>query len=187
MSDKIVFYVSLAYNLILNRINLRKWYHRIDQHVLLGALPMKGKFPTMLIQKENVRAVISMNRDFELDFAGMNTQEWNKMGIEFLQLPTKDFGVPSLPNLQKGVQMIESVIDRYRSPDSIVNDQKPSIYIHCKAGRTRSSTLVACYLVKTYDMTPQEAVIFIREKRSHIDLKKSHIEMIQKYRDSLKL
>ena len=30
------------------------------------------------------------------------------------------------------------------------SDYSPSVYVHCKAGRTRSATLVACYLIKVH-------------------------------------
>lgn len=98
------------------------------------------------MDQENVRAVISMNQDFELKVFSPDYEEWKKMGVEFLQLPTRDFvEAPSLDNIHLGVQLIE----KYVSPLHSKSGQIPSsVYIHCKAGRTRSATLVACYLVK---------------------------------------
>ena len=29
-----------------------------------------------------------------------------------------------------------------------IDDVGPSVYVHCKAGRTRSATLVGCYLMQ---------------------------------------
>lgn len=43
-----VFYSSLAYNLVLNKLALRTWYDRIDRAVILGALPFRGKFATLV-------------------------------------------------------------------------------------------------------------------------------------------
>ena len=48
MTEKLIFYGSLAYNVVMNKFNIRKWYDRIDQHVLLGALPLRGQFPKMV-------------------------------------------------------------------------------------------------------------------------------------------
>ena len=39
--------------------------------------------------------------------------------------------------LKKGVEFIEEM-----------NLSENSVYVHCKAGRGRSTTLVACYLMK---------------------------------------
>lgn len=79
-----------------------------------------------------------MNHDYELRPFSPNTDEWKRLGVEFAQFPTKDYvEVPSLANLHKGVELIERFAD-----------SAASVYIHCKAGRTRSATLVACYLLK---------------------------------------
>ena len=165
MLESLVFYSSLAYNVVLYRLNIRAWYDRIDKVVLLGALPFRGKSSQLVMTRwapplvvnlllnnnnlvttrkqlrdqENVRAVISMNHDFELKPFSPTIEEYKKLGIEFLQLATRDFvEAPSMDNLRLGVELIEKYV---KQPDS-------TVYIHCKAGRTRSATLAACYLIK---------------------------------------
>jgi atypical dual specificity phosphatase len=59
----------------------------------------------------------------------------------------------------RGVHFIDEVI---------AGDPDASVYVHCKAGRTRSATLVGCYLMNRYGWTPEKAVDFMREKRPHI-------------------
>lgn len=60
------------------------------------------------------------------------------MGVEQLRLSTVDLtGVPTLENLQKGVEFIL----RHRAFGN-------SVYVHCKAGRSRSATMVAAYLIQ---------------------------------------
>lgn len=60
------------------------------------------------------------------------------MGVEQLKLPTPDFiASPSPEFIDKGVAFI---LNHRR--------QQNSVYVHCKAGRTRSATIVACYLMK---------------------------------------
>ena len=55
-----------------------------------------------------------------------------------LQLATIDFNnAPSQEMLRKGVEFIEEM-----------NVNQSTVYVHCKAGRGRSTTLVACYLMK---------------------------------------
>lgn len=66
------------------------------------------------------------------------SQEWKNVGVEQLRLSTVDMlGIPTLANLQKGVQFAL----KYRSLGQCV-------YVHCKAGRSRSATMVAAYLIQ---------------------------------------
>ena len=39
------------------------------------------------------------------------------------------------------------------------------VLIHCHAGMQRSAAVLACYLIKYYKMTPDEAIRFIKSKR----------------------
>lgn len=79
-----------------------------------------------------------MNEDFELLKWVMNKDTWNSLSVEFLQLSTPDiFKAPSQDKLRQGVEFIE----RHQAKGN-------SVYVHCKAGRTRSATLVGCYLMK---------------------------------------
>lgn len=79
-----------------------------------------------------------MNENFELLFGVTTRKEWNKLNVKFLQLNTADiFHAPSQEKIQKGVEFIQQF-------DGTEN----SVYVHCKAGRTRSATLVACYLIE---------------------------------------
>lgn len=65
-------------------------------------------------------------------------QEWRNVGVEQLRLSTVDMtGVPTLANLQKGVQFAL----KYQALGQ-------SVYVHCKAGRSRSATMVAAYLIQ---------------------------------------
>lgn len=61
--------------------------------------------------------------------------------MEFLHLATVDFiGVPTKAQIRQGVDLIT----KYRQLGLGM------VYVHCKAGRTRSATLVACYLMEVF-------------------------------------
>ena len=47
--------------------------------------------------------------------------------------------------------------------NSILNNEK--VLVHCFAGRQRSCALVACYLIKYYQMNPTTAIKYIIDKR----------------------
>ena len=44
------------------------------------------------------------------------------------------------------------------------------VYVHCKAGRGRSTTLVICYLVARMHMAPEDAYAFVRGRRPQVCL-----------------
>jgi protein tyrosine phosphatase len=46
-----------------------------------------------------------------------------------------------------------------------VQNNKP-VLVHCFAGMQRSCAVVACYLIKYYKMKPDEAINYIRSRRS---------------------
>ncbi|KAF5293018.1 hypothetical protein FQA39_LY13787 [Lamprigera yunnana] len=164
MLARLSFYPTLLYNICMEKITSRRWYDRIDDLVILGALPFPN-MTTSLIEKEHVAAVVSMNEDYELLIAN-DEEKWKKVGVDFLQLATTDiFQTPCQKKLNAGVQFIFKYIPTDKKDDGEV---KPTVYIHCKAGRTRSATLVGCYLMKRYGMNPQEAVDHMISKRPHI-------------------
>ena len=45
MFGRVTFYPTLAYNIFLEKLAIRKWYSRIDETVILGALPWRSLVP----------------------------------------------------------------------------------------------------------------------------------------------
>lgn len=41
MFARVTFYPSLAYNVFMERVSARKWFNRIDDNMILGALPFR--------------------------------------------------------------------------------------------------------------------------------------------------
>ncbi|XP_051852525.1 phosphatidylglycerophosphatase and protein-tyrosine phosphatase 1-like [Antechinus flavipes] len=170
---RILFYPTLLYTLVLDKVSRaghRDWYHRIDSTVLLGALPLRS-LTLRLVEKENVRAVITMNEEYETRFLCNTFEEWKAVGVEQLRLSTVDMtGVPTLENLKKGVQFTL----KYMALGKCV-------YVHCKAGRSRSATMVAAYLIQVYNWTPEEAVKAIADIRSHIQIRPRQVKVLKEF------
>lgn len=173
MFARATFYPSLAYNVFMEKITSRNWYDRIDETVILGALPFRG-MTKRLTQEENVKGVISMNEDYELWLLSNMKKEWESHNVQFLQLSTTDiFESPSQEKLECGVNFINKFRDAGHKgfeDSNIKNDnfEPGTVYVHCKAGRTRSATLVGCYLMMKNQWTPEEAVSHMKQKRPHI-------------------
>jgi len=163
------FYPTLMYNIVMARISSRRWYDRIDNKVILGALPFRSMLDTL--KEEHVTGIVSMNESYELSLFSHDKKGWNQHGIEFLQLPTRDiFETPCQKKLKEGVDFIERT-------------KEGTVYVHCKAGRTRSATLVACYLMQQNRWTPEQAVAHMRACRAHILLGRQQYKAIETYHD----
>ncbi|XP_069697733.1 phosphatidylglycerophosphatase and protein-tyrosine phosphatase 1 isoform X1 [Periplaneta americana] len=160
MLARVSFFPTLLYNVVMEKVTSRNWYDRIDDKVILGALPFRG-MTNQLINEENIKGVVSMNEDYELRFFANGKKEWESRGVKFLQLSTTDiFAAPCQKKLQRGVTFINEFVNC-----------DGSVYVHCKAGRTRSATLVGCYLMMKNDWKPEEAVRYMQKCRPHILLR----------------
>lgn len=79
------FYPTLFYNVFMEKVSARRWWDRIDENVILGALPFRAmvdevscfhfiiiwvkliiNYGDNQLKQENVKAVVSMNEDYEL-------------------------------------------------------------------------------------------------------------------------
>ncbi|XP_066439403.1 phosphatidylglycerophosphatase and protein-tyrosine phosphatase 1 [Eleutherodactylus coqui] len=169
-ATRVLFYPTLLYNVIMEKISRRKWYDRIDETVILGALPFRGT-SDRLVEEENVRGVITMNEEYETRLLCPSSQEWSALGVEQLRLSTVDFtGVPTIEHLQKGVEFVH----KHRKMGN-------TVYIHCKAGRSRSATMVAAYLIEKHKWKPDVASAFIAEIRPHILIRNTQLQVLEKF------
>lgn len=166
------FLPTLSYNVVLNKLNLRPWYSRVDDQVLIGALPWIS-IKNELIEEEKVEGVVSMNENFELSWLKRwvaGGQHWKDSNVRFLQLQTQDiFETPSQDKLKMGVDFILST------------NLGKSVYVHCKAGRTRSATLVCCYLMKRNNWTPEQAYELLASRRPQLALHKPQWQALRQY------
>ncbi|XP_036820147.1 phosphatidylglycerophosphatase and protein-tyrosine phosphatase 1-like [Oncorhynchus mykiss] len=84
--------------------------------------------------------------------------EWKAEGVEQLRLSTVDLtGVPSLEN------------------------RASSVYVHCKAGRCRSATLAAAYIVQIHCWGPEEACQMLAPIRPHVIICSTQLETLRRY------
>lgn len=117
-----------------------------------------------------------MNEDYELWLLSNDAQLWSKLDVKFLQLPTVDiFQSPCQNKLKEGIQFINSFLPNENKLKNVEPHHKlnntnstGTVYVHCKAGRTRSATLVGCYLMLRNGWSPEQAVDHMRGCRPHI-------------------
>lgn len=80
-----------------------------------------------------------------------------------MQLPTVDiFETPCQEMLQRGVEFINDFQNNHIKRNGDPSKPKETVYVHCKAGRTRSATLVGCYLMMVCNLNIKKK--YSREK-----------------------
>lgn len=170
---KAFFFPTILYNIVADTITSRSWYNRIDNHIVLGALPFRNILEN-LAPTEKIKGIISMNEDFELNPRWYPTEEeYKKLGIDFLRLPVDDYvGTPTPDQILTGLQFIDRVIKK---------DNDASVYIHCKAGRSRSAFIAAAYLVAKQQKKVDEAIDFLKVKRPQVWIGQKQTKSLEDY------
>ncbi|MFO0868718.1 MAG: phosphatidylglycerophosphatase and protein-tyrosine phosphatase 1 family protein [Pirellulales bacterium] len=149
--SRLLFWPTYLWNVLLGRVlRVRRWWDRIDHHVILGALPREHDVPQLVA--EGVCAVVNTCEEY----AGP-TAAYRTAGIEQLRVPTTDFHPPSLEHVRTAVEFIQRHVT-----------QGHTVYVHCKAGRARSATVVLCWLIAHRGMTPAAAQAHLRARRPHV-------------------
>lgn len=130
----------------------RRVWDRVDEHVILGAAPFLRRELEALYHKERVRGIVNMCREWD-----WHRRWYSRNGFVQLHLPTIDFDTPAFEDCLAGAQFIHEHAQRGET-----------VYVHCKAGRGRSTTVVLAYLVLYKHMTPLQADAHVRRARAHI-------------------
>ena len=160
----LVFYPTLLWNLLLGRLlGIRRWWDEVDEHVVIGALPFESDVPKL--SELGIGAVVNTCYEYDGPIAA-----YNRNGIEQLHVPTVDFSHPSLETIEMAVDFMEQQIA----------DGK-RIYVHCKAGRARSATVVVCWMIKHYQMTADQAQSLLLKVRPHVNPRISQRPVVKQF------
>ncbi|KAL0464578.1 UNVERIFIED_CONTAM: putative dual specificity protein phosphatase DSP8 [Sesamum latifolium] len=162
-----LFYPTLLYNVVRNKIQSEfRWWDRVDQYVLLGAVPFPTDVPRL--KALGVGGVVTLNEPYE---TLVPTSLYHDHSIEHLVIPTRDYlFAPSQGDICQAVDFIHG--------NALCGK---TTYVHCKAGRGRSTTIVLCYLVKHKQMTPDAAYEYVRSIRPRVLLASSQWQAVQDY------
>ncbi len=147
-----LFLPTLAWNVLLGRVfRVRHWYDRITPDVWLGALP----FPRDVsrLAELGINSVVNTCEEY----AGPQSR-YCELGIEQLRIPTVDFTHPHLSAVDQAVDFMQT---------RIAGGGK--VYVHCKAGRGRSATVVACWLIATQGLDRRQAQALLTQRRPHVN------------------
>lgn len=174
----------------IKRISGHRWYNEITPQIILGAIPLKNLSHEEDMNGVGVRAVLSLLEDHEAHTVSMVgdpvlKSDWENRAVTYLQIPIQDLAAPSIDKIEAAVAFIKTQSE---------NNKKT--YIHCKAGRGRSATIVISYLMKHHaeeignfkldkDFV-EKAIKFVKTKRPQISLTRWQKQALKDYHSHLK-
>lgn len=174
---KTTYKVSLLHRIVAHRLRPRKnpWYNEITEHIVLGALPLKNRHHGKKIHALGVQSILSVVERFEIKtktFFSSPVQEsdWKKRGLVRKIVETKDFLPMDIESFDESINFLHSEILANRK-----------VYIHCKAGRGRSASVVIAYLMKIEGKSYDEAYRLVKGKRSQVKINERQKQGILDY------
>ena len=149
----------------------RDYWNPITSHIVLGGMPFENHLPRL--KHMGINSVINCLEPFEKNgkmVRPLTAERLQEHHIETFQLPLPDFmGVPA-DKINEGVDFLH---------DEILAGRK--VYVHCKAGRGRSATIVMCYLLKhglegRQFESFEDAFAYLKKLRPQISLKRNKLQ-----------
>lgn len=162
-------------------------------------IELTAKYRSQLTQDEGVRAVVTMNEPMELlpnlfatpvtprtntercsypalplthkycsvlthslrsSCVRHSSEEWRDAQVEQCFGATSDFSPPTLETIHRCVEFVHAQVDIHGR----------ATYVHCKAGRGRSTVVVVAFLMRHRAMSLDDALAHVRAKRPHVSL-----------------
>lgn len=69
--------------------------------------------------------------------------------------------------------------------DTLSEDKKNQILVHCAQGISRSATIILAYLIKHSHMKPEDALVFLKSKRSCVEPNVGFMQQLEKFHQEL--
>ena len=166
--------------------NLFRWIHGkvsnkptnfswvIDNKLAGSGTPMTSEQYRWLI-KNNIKSIVTI-REFPLPQKWLVDNEKETIINDYKFVYVKDYGVPSL-------EVLDNIVDYINI--KITKEEKPLV-VHCSAGKGRTGTILAAYLLKQDNISSQDAIKKIRSLRPGSIQSKIQEEILHEYETFLK-
>ena len=159
VTAQLLFWPTLMWNhlLVYTSKGELSWYNAVypldNEHsrgkVILGGYPWSESILTDL-RDGKVDVILNTVAERSLD-------QKRVKNIQVIELPMTDFIKPDLESVLAGVELIESHVSNNKV-----------VYVNCKAGKGRSSTIVMCWLILKKGLTAQQAQSWLQSCRPQI-------------------
>jgi atypical dual specificity phosphatase len=167
--------------------NLFRWIHGkvsnkptnfswvIDNKLAGSGTPMTSEQYRWLIKK-NIKSIVTV-REFPLPQKWLiDNEKETIINDDYKFVYVKDYGVPSL-------EVLDNIVDYINI--KITKEKKPLV-VHCAAGKGRTGTILAAYLLKQDNISSQDAIKKIRSLRPGSIQSKIQEEILHEYETFLK-
>lgn len=139
---------------------------RAPGRILLGPMPNQiNHAPEKIAKREHLSAVLSINAPGPVDIKGERgcyglmhaptPKDWLEQDVTYGEIDLPDHIPLPIEKLDAAADYINFFVK---------NGQ--NIYVHCKAGKSRSAMAIAAYMIKYGHLSTDKAVSIIRECRS---------------------
>ena len=157
-----LFWPIASTQLLMNKMGYLDWYSEVFRvenqsipglsypaggRILLGGIPWPESTRQTLLKQENVSAVVNLVSEKDFPFSVEKR----------LDIPLADFVHPKTEDIKPAIEFIDKCLSEGRT-----------VYVHCRAGKGRSATVVMCWLVSRMHMDPETAQEYLTRKRPQI-------------------
>lgn len=113
----------------------------VNEHILRGGEPSAQELSEL--KAAGVKAILDLREtgpgtEFEKEQAG-------KLGIRYTNLPLKEMSAPTVAEIRTALNFFEA-------------NKSQTVYVHCRRGKDRTGTVVACYRIQHDGWSNQRAL-----------------------------
>ncbi len=186
--QKMLFPVTFYSGTLLPEFLGNSHWNHITDNLILGALPIATEVSGMGNHRDKIiaaceekgrplGAVYSIVNPFEikgenLGLTPVSPEDWQAKNVKHTLIPMDDFG----GNID--INLLKNIVDDMHQ----VIESGKSVYVHCKAGKGRSFTIIIAYLLMHSDMNVTQIFGYIREKRPQVSPGSAQLELIEMFR-----
>ncbi len=166
------------YGLIIGRPTNFNWI--IDKKLAGSGVPMSRKEVSWLINTQGIKTIVTI-KEKPLSQEWLSYNNGTNTGgsgtkIDYLHIKVQDYGAPSLEDLDYVVNYISQQLDKTMP-----------IMVHCSAGKGRTGTILAAYLIKKENgMTADKAISKLRRIRGGSIQSKDQVKVVLDYEGYVK-